>query len=746
MKPELRDAVAFAHQNILADAPFSRLDLISCRNLLIYPNTDAQERIIQMFHFALNDDGLLLLGSSETANTREVFFQPTSKKTSTLQTGRQGAALSVRLSDHAAPIFGPPAVGARNAEVSHGLRLAELSQKLLVDRYAPAAVLINARMDTLFVQGSTDQYLKVSSGETRQDLLAMAREGLRTKLGGAVRSAFQTDQDVTATAHVTRAGRSVPVRIRAHPMVVDGVKLVLVTFVDQPVTKAAIARDDDPSANTLLGQELETTRLELQSTIREYEHSTEELKASNEEAMSMNEEFQSTNEELETSKEELQSLNEEFTTLNTQLQQKVEDKRRLTDDLNTLLSSSGIATLFLDRDLKIMRFTPSTRDLFNVIANDVGRRFSDITGKIDDPMLLTDAARVLETLIPVELEVQADSNRWFIRRILPYRTQEEKIDGVVITFSDVTDLKALQQANEAALHFAESIIGTVREPLLVLDGTLSVVKASRSFLSAFGTTPDEIEGKALFEWQRGQWDQPALRNLLERILPDKTTIEAHRIVLDFADKGARTLSVNARQLRNDTSGNGLILLALEDVTDRVQTQQGLEDQEARLSSILNAAPEAIITIDDQGIIGSFSPAAEKTLGYTAEEVIGQNVKILVPEPHQHRHDAYMSHYIETGEKKIIGIGRETAARHKDGTDVPIRLTVAEWWISGERDFTGILHGLTDEMKRRNALQRAQKMEAVGQLTGGLAHDFNNLLTVITGNLELVELKLGDFPD
>ena len=748
VKPELRDTVVFAHQNILADAPFSKLDLISCRNLLIYLNAEAQERIIQMFHFALNDNGYLFLGSSETANNYEAFFQAESKKYrlyKRLGTARHGHfdfPVTRNL------MFGLSTPAKRDADATRGLRLAELSQKLLVDRYAPAAVLINARMETLFVQGPADQYLKVPTGEASQDLLAMARDGLRVKLGSTIRAAFKLDKEVTASGTVTRAGRNIPVLIAAHPMVVDGIKLLLVTFADKPVKKASNKSDEASKENALqtqLEQELATTRLELQNTIREYEHSTEELKASNEEAMSMNEEFQSTNEELETSKEELQSLNEELTTLNTQLQQKVEDERRLTDDLNNLLSSSGIATLFLDRDLKIMRFTPSTRDLFNVIANDVGRPFSDITGKIHDLKLLEDARKVLRDLTPSELEVQADNDRWFIRRILPYRTQEGKIDGVVITFSDVTDLKALQQANETARIFAESIVSTVREPMLVLDDALRVVKASRSFCRTFDSVPEDVLGKDFFRLKNGQWNQSDLRKLLERILPDKTTVEGHKVHVVLADKGQRTMLVNARQIRGETGGSNLILLAIEDITEREAIQQGLEEREARLRAIVDAAPEAIITIDAHGIVTSYSPAARTILGYAPNEVIGQNVNMLMPDPHRHAHDGYMASYMETGEKKIIGIGREMNALHKDGKEVPIRLTVAEWWIAGERNFTGILHDLTEDMKRRDALQRAQKMEAVGQLTGGLAHDFNNLLTVITGNLELLEMRLGDFP-
>ena len=222
-------------------------------------------------------------------------------------------------------------------------------------------------------------------------------------------------------------------------MTLDDTKLFLVTFADQPKRPLAPPPDErNAEAFRRVEQELETTRSELRTTIRDYELSTEELKAAHEEAMSMNEEFQSTNEELETSKEELQSLNEELTALNTQLQQKIDDERRASDDLNNLLSSSGIATLFLDVDFKIMLFTPATRELFNLISKDTGRLFSDITAKVKDPDLFKDAEKVLETLIPAEREVESDDGRWYVRRIHPYRTQSGKISGVAVTFSEVS--------------------------------------------------------------------------------------------------------------------------------------------------------------------------------------------------------------------------------------------------------------------------------------------------------------------
>jgi two-component system CheB/CheR fusion protein len=414
---------------------------------------------------------------------------------------------------------------------------------------------------------------------------------------------------------------SVQVCIQVHRVILDETKLFLVTFADlQTADVTSASNAVEGAANHQLEQELETTRADLHTTIRNYELSAEELKAVNEEAMSMNEEFQSTNEELETSKEELQSLNEELTTLNTQLQQKIDDERRLADDLDNLLSSSGIATLFLDADFKIRRFTPAMRELYNLIGKDVGRPFGDITGKVDDPNLLKDAEKVLATLVTTEREVEIEGGKWFIRRILPYRTQDGKIDGVVVTFSDISDIKELQEHTAAAQEYAQNIVDTVREPLLVLDKKFNIISASRSFFQTFGTEVGQIAGENLFKVQNLQWDVNKLRALLEEILPEETTVESFDLTLTVTGMGPREMTLNARRIKSGLNGEELILLALEDVTERRLAQQTILDREAWLSAILDAVPpEAIVTIDEAGIIGSFSRGAEGIFGWSTIE-------------------------------------------------------------------------------------------------------------------------------
>ena len=738
---ELRDSVVFASQNVLADAPFSKLDLISCRNLLIYLTPEAQDRVIETFHFALNDGGVLFLGMSETVGDDEMMFQPVSKRHRIFR--RSGPSRARRLSlGSTGHVHSPTGLSLPPPREPHGgMRLAELSQRLLIERYAPAAVLVNANAETLYLEGKTDQYIKVPSGEASRDLLAMAREGLRARLASLLRSARETGAEATNTATLKRGDHRVSVEMHAHPVSVNGSKLFLVTFQDQAEPQHEMKGVAHEGANShLIEQELEKTRADLRNTILEYERTTEDLKASNEEAMSMNEEFQSTNEELETSKEELQSLNEELTTLNTQLQQKIEAERHLTDDLNNLFASSGIATIFLNRDRKIMRYTPATRELFNLISKDVGRPISDITSVVDDPTLFDDIARVQKTLVPRQIEVQAKEGQWYIRRILPYRTQDEKIDGVVITFSNVSALKESQRKTRAAKHFSEDIVNTVRDPLLVLDRDLSVVSASRSFHRLFRPTDEDILGKSLFTLTDGQWDIPELRRHLGDVLPKKRPIDAFSMSINIGGQDKRDLVLNARKLANEHAAGDLILLALEDVTEQKKARQALLDRETRLSAILDAVPEAILTINTKGIVTSYSPPSAGILGYAKSEIMGRNVNMIMPEPHRHSHDSYITSYLETGHARIIGTGRNLEARHKSGKLVPIHLKVSELMIDGEQQFIGIIRDLTDEQASRKRLELAQKMEAVGQLTGGIAHDFNNLLTVVIGNIELLQMR------
>jgi PAS domain-containing protein len=299
--------------------------------------------------------------------------------------------------------------------------------------------------------------------------------------------------------------------------------------------------------------------------------SQEELKSANEELQSTNEELQSTNEELTTSKEEMQSMNEELQTVNAELQVKVDDLSRMNNDMKNLLDSTEIATVFLDNALRVRLFTIGSNRVYKLIPGDVGRLITDISSDMLYPELAEDAREVLRTLAFHEKQVAARDGRWFTVRIMPYRTLENMIDGVVITFTDITVYRTLEAKLREAREFAENIVDTVREPIVILDAELRVVSASRSFYQSFKVKPENTEKQYIYDLGNHQWDIPKLRKLLEDILPKITTFDDFEIEHDFLDVGKRTMLLNGRKIFSEGGKTQLIVLAIEDVTERRRT-------------------------------------------------------------------------------------------------------------------------------------------------------------------------------
>ncbi len=457
--PELRSSVVFAVQDVLVDPPFARLDLVSCRNLLIYLQPEAQATVLALFHFALKSGGVLLLGAAETAGELDGRFEPISKPERIFRRighSRTGALAFSKITAEGARATARPAQD--RAPLRHAA-LADLCRQLVMDAYAPAAVLIDRKLECLYSLGPTDRYLRIAPGHPTHDLLAMARDSLRPKLRSAVQQAIQTNaRVVVAGGRLDHGGAATSVSLDVRPVVSEGEDLLLICFVDDP--KPELAGGDTPARAdardvTEMEQELAALRAELQGAIRELEISSEEQKAINEEALSVNEEYQSTNEELLTSKEELQSLNEELTALNSQLQETLEQQRTTSNDLQNVLYSTNVATIFLDRDLRIRFFTPATKMLFSVIPSDVGRPLADLSALAADDALLGDARTVLREHAPLEREIQGREGVWYMRRILPYLTQGDGVEGVVITFADVTEQRRAADAVRAARRQAE---------------------------------------------------------------------------------------------------------------------------------------------------------------------------------------------------------------------------------------------------------------------------------------------------
>ena len=481
---ELRADIVFAVLDVLADPPFSRLDMISCRNLLIYLQAEAQFKVLTAFHFALRENGILLLGSSETVGNFEPHFKFLSKPERVYR--HFGASKKGKPSFSLPSSSGnlrPLAMQAIEPPVSRPVALSEICSRALMEDYAPAAVLINRKNECLYFSGATDTYLKIPHGQANHDILIMAREGVQVKLRLAIHQAIEQNKRVILSGgrFLDKNGKHA-FSICVKPIIEDDKALLLVCFINDTLaesTKTQKKTPEDLPRIAELEHELMANRSELSEAIRNLEVMREEHKAINEESLSVNEEFQSTNEELLTSKEELQSLNEELTVINSQLQETLERQRTTSNDLQNILYSTDIATLFLDLELNIRFFTPATKKLFSIIPIDVGRPLSDFRSLANDPELVNDAHEVINTLASKECEVEANNGSWFRRKIQPYRTQEHGVEGVVITFNDITERRKVandlecaqrdaQTANIAKTRFLSAASHDLRQPLQTL--------------------------------------------------------------------------------------------------------------------------------------------------------------------------------------------------------------------------------------------------------------------------------------
>jgi two-component system CheB/CheR fusion protein len=481
----IRDLLVFSEQDLIKDPPFSKMDLISCRNLLIYLDAELQKRVIPLFHYALKPGGTLFLGTSEGVGEFDALFSVVDRKSKIyarredLQDMRR-AALSGFISPVNALSVVPPSGAVQESVTPLKPPLRELTEQTILRQIAPASALVNAEGDILYLHGRTGMYLEPSPGEVGvQNILKMAREGLRPSLTTALHQTAATQRVVYAPKlSVKTNGHFTPVNLSVHPVPHPGgaandMPLYLVMLEDVPAWASehaapappataktrAKARATTPSAAEAriqeLTQELRAKDEYLQSTQEELESSNEELKSSNEEMQSVNEELQSSNEELETSKEELQSVNEELATVNAELQIKVTDLSRANDDMNNLLAGTGIGTLFIDHQLRILRFTPAISDIIHLIASDVGRPVTHFVAHlVGYTTLAADVQTVLKTLAPKQTEVQAQNGQWYNLRIEPYRTLNNVIEGAVISLADITALKQ----SEAALRHATTAL------------------------------------------------------------------------------------------------------------------------------------------------------------------------------------------------------------------------------------------------------------------------------------------------
>jgi chemotaxis methyl-accepting protein methylase/PAS domain-containing protein len=449
---EIREMVVFAPQSLIMDPPFTKLDFLSCRNLMIYLTVDLQKKLIPLFHYSLRPGGILFLGSAETIGTFTDLFEGLDRKARIYR--RTESATRIE------PVVFPSAFTRRSgagteppAEVKTPHSLQTLADQMVLDHYSAPAVLVNDKGNILYVSGRTGDFLEPAAGKANWNIFVMAREGLRYELTEAFQKALKQREPVTVKglrieAHHGEHFANFTVRRLTEPEPLRGLVMIVFTEAAAPLEMKTTGRSrKTPGRNiriTELEQKYQQVTLELQTTREEMQSSQEELRSTNEELQSTNEELQSTNEELTTSKEEMQSLNEELQTVNTELQARVDELSRSNNDMKNLLNSTDIATLFLDNDLKVRRFTTQATKIIKLIPGDVGRPITDLASDLLYPELVADAREVLQKLGHTEKPITARDGRWFAARIMPYRTLDDRIDGVVITFADITSAKKLE--------------------------------------------------------------------------------------------------------------------------------------------------------------------------------------------------------------------------------------------------------------------------------------------------------------
>ncbi len=587
IKKHIRDMVVFASQNLLRDPPFSRLDLICCRNLLIYLDSSTQRRVIAMLHFALKIGGYLFLGPSESIAHQDDLFEAVSKKWRIYR--RIGVARKPVLefpffsgdNERPAPRMVTLPKAHRDGSIS------ALAHEILLSEYVPTSVIVNRHGEALYYHGPVANYLEVVAGEPTLDIANQIRNGMKLKFRSALQRAIRERTEVTVSGRMrersdTESSRAVTIRVRPLQAPASAEGLILITFEEvkndsspaEPVTELLI-----PEEAGQLEYELMTTREDLQSTIEELETSNEELKASNEEVMSMNEELQSANEELETSKEELQSLNEELTTVNNQLQDKIQDLEIINNDMNNLLNGTSVATLFLDRDAKVRRFTPQVRRLFRLIPSDVGRDLEDIALRFHDRKILQRIKQVMTDLTPTQHTVEAEDGGTFLCSIMPYRTQDERVDGVVLNFSDISNLKQIEAEFRASEERFRSFMDNSPAISWINDEQGRHIYLSQVYQQRFNLKNDEWIGKTDAEvWPAKIAD--TLRQNDLAVLSNGKTIQAIEVTKDA--RGNSVYWQSFRFLVHDGSGNRYVGGMAVDITKQVTIENELRSSLARI--------------------------------------------------------------------------------------------------------------------------------------------------------------------
>ncbi len=611
----VRELCVFARQNLISDPPFSRLDLITCRNVLIYLGSTAQQKLLPIFHWGLKPTGFLMLGTSETVGEFADLFNLVDKKYKIY--GRKIAstrlAIETIISDYPVETTKSPLLISNDSW--NDVEIHKEADRIVLNKFAPVGVIINNNLEILQFRGHTSPYLQPAPGRPSFNLLKMAKEELRLELRISVYQAKRQSIAIKKEGiRIKEENKSRMLNIHVIPLPVIGAAedFFLVLFEDIPPSKTLPMEADSniPEQETknsyeqeitILQHELTSTKDYLQSIIEEKQASNQHLRAANEEILSSNEELQITNEELETAREEIQATNEELNTINHELQQRNVEVTLVSNDLQNLFSSINISILILGSDLKIRRFNLAAEIIFNLIPTDEGRALSNIKHKLKIPDLEEKIVEVISSSNLKTHEVQDLDGYWYDLRIRPYRTIDNKIDGAVVILVDIDDIKRNANILKSFRDYAAAIVSTVRESLVVMDVDLKVVTANQFFYEAFHLGAEETENRLIYEIGDGQWNISELRSLLEESIPQQGHFQDVEIEHDFEQIGHKIMCLNGRKI-TQIGDTPLIILVIEDITQRKQleaerTQLLAQEQSARTAAeTANCAKDEFLSV------------------------------------------------------------------------------------------------------------------------------------------------------
>ncbi|MDZ4676574.1 MAG: chemotaxis protein CheB [Oligoflexia bacterium] len=590
----VRHYCIFSIQDVTSHPPINRLDLLSCRNLMIYLGTKIQKKLMDTFHYALNPNGFLMLGSSESVGPVANLFAIMDNKNKIYS--KKSAQIPYMREISEAPSINQTPIafsGTTETTLKPPLKTTDpvfAAEQLMLEKYSPAWLLVNQALDIVQFRGHTDHFIAPASGQPTWNLMKMLRTGLSPTVRVLIHSAIKEQISARKSGlkvtfgKVTRA-----VDIEVAPIRISNLEQhFLIVFMEQKVEISKTGglktkgkkqktkkKEIDPSALeiTALKEELQLTHNSLQSIIEDQSASSEEMQSTTEEVLSANEELQSTNEELETAKEELQSTNEELSTLNDELTNRNNELDHLSNDLINVLSNANVSIVMVDSELRIRRFTPMAEKLLNLIPTDVGRVLTVINFGFQIENLDKQITSVIQTLETFEKETRDQNGIWYSVRIRPYKTIDNKIDGAVIVFVNINDVKIKQIHIEEATRYSDGVIQTIRDPLVVLDQNLCVERANQAFYDTFQVIEKDTIGRPFYELGNRQWNIPELRNLLEDVLPQKSEVRNFEVVHHFEKIGAKIMTLNARTLEWAGQKKHLILIRLHDLTEREQIKK-----------------------------------------------------------------------------------------------------------------------------------------------------------------------------